>query len=109
MTDMPKFYPRELINEVQSRIDKGVQVHTLVLWTKHPGSLLEEPLRSFLEKIRTNGIQIYLQLTITGMGGRKMGCDNDGKEVMMEPHVPDFEDSLNTIPDLITLLGVNTH
>lgn len=105
MTDMPKFYPRELINEVQSRIDKGVQVHTLVLWTKHPGSLLEEPLRSFLEKIRTNGIQIYLQLTITGMGGRKMGFDKDGKEVMMEPHVPDFEDSLNTIPDLITLLG----
>lgn len=105
MTDMPKFYPQELIKEVQARIDGGVTIHTLVLWTKHPRSLLEEPMKSFLKKIVTDGIQIYLQLTITGMGGRKMGFAIDGSEVIMEPHVPDFEDSLNTIPDLITLVG----
>ena len=44
MTDMPKFYPKELINEVKSRMDKGTDMHTLVLWSKHPDSLLENEL-----------------------------------------------------------------
>ena len=46
MTDMPKFYPEILIEEVNKRMDKNI--HTLVLWTKHPKPLLVNPLFDFL-------------------------------------------------------------
>ena len=49
MTDMPKFYPNELINEVQKRLDKNIDIHTLVLWSKHPNSLLVNPLNDYLK------------------------------------------------------------
>ena len=34
MTDMPTYYPNELIEEVEKRQAKGLMIHTLVLWTK---------------------------------------------------------------------------
>ena len=48
MTDMPAFYPEQVLEEVNKRVAKGQDIHTLVLWTKHPYSLLKEPLKSFL-------------------------------------------------------------
>jgi hypothetical protein len=48
MTDMPKFYPNELINEVEARLKKGLNIHTLVLWSKHPDSLLNNQLKEYL-------------------------------------------------------------
>lgn len=47
MTDMPKFYPNELIEEVEKRRSKGQLIHTLVMWTKHPKSLLVDPIIRF--------------------------------------------------------------
>lgn len=42
MTDMPKYYPSILIEEVNNRLAKGI--HTVLLWTKYPQSLLVSPL-----------------------------------------------------------------
>ena len=88
MTDMPAFYPQQLIEAVESRRKKGVKIHTLVLWTKHPASLLKEPLYSFLLGLRNDGIQLYVQLTITGMGQLPMGTDLNGDPILIEPHAP---------------------
>lgn len=105
MTDMPKFYPKELLQAVQDRIDKGQHIHTLVLWTKHPSCLLKEPLHSGLQKIKEKGIQLYLQLTITGMGGLNMGIDKEGNPIVMEPNAARWETSVSILPDVIKLLG----
>lgn len=105
MTDMVRFYQEQLIMEVRRRIANGEKIHTLVIWTKHPRYLFCEPLYSFLLELRNSGIQLYLHLTITGMGGRIMGMTIDGKEIAMEPNGPRYEDSLGTIPDVISLLG----
>lgn len=102
---MPRFYPNELIEEVEKRRDKGLLIHTLVLWTKHPKSLLAEPLNSYLKELRNDGIQLYLQLTITGMGQLPIGVDLNGYPIVMEPRVPKWEDSVNDLPEIIDLLG----
>ena len=105
MTDMPAFYPKQLIEAVETRRKKGVQIHTLVLWTKHPSSLLKEPLNSYLTGLRNDGIQLYVQLTITGMGQLPMGTDVNGKPIVIEPHAPKWEDAVAVLPDVIDLLG----
>ena len=105
MTDMPKFYPNELIEEVENRRNKGLLIHTLVLWTKHPKSLLTDPLYSYLKELRDNGIQLYLQLTITGMGQLPMGVDRYGYPIVMEPRAPIWEESVADLPEIINLLG----
>lgn len=92
MTDMPKFYPEILIEEVNKRMDKNI--HTLVLWTKHPKSLLVNPLFDFLMDLKSKGIQLYIQLTITGMGG-----------TFIEPNAPMLEDSILVLPKVIELVG----
>ena len=89
MTDMPKFYPEHLIDGFNDRKNKGQKIHTLVMWTKHPRSLLTEPLYSFLQGLKQDGTQLYVQLTITGMGEVEMGIDINGKPVMMEPNALD--------------------
>lgn len=101
MTDMPKFYPNELINEVESRINKGKKIHTLVLWSKHPDSLLKDPLYSYLNKLKKSGIQLYYQCTITGMGGKSL--DKEG--FMLEPNVPKPENAIQDLERVIKLLG----
>lgn len=105
MTDMPKFYPKELIEEVENRRNKGMLIHTLVMWTKHPKSLLIDPLYSYLKALRSDGIQLYLQLTITGMGQQQMGVDMNGNPIVMEPRAPKWEDSVSDLPEIIDLLG----
>ena len=105
MTDMPKYYPKELIRAVNERIEKGQNIHTLVLWTKHPQALLAEPLNGFLRALREKGIQLYLQLTITGMGGLSLGVDIDNQPLIMEPHAPTWQDSVSVLPSVIALLG----
>ena len=105
MTDMPTYYPNELIEEVEKRRTKGLSIHTLVLWTKNPSSLLKSPLNDYLKELRGNGIQLYLQLTITGMGQLPMGVDVNGGTVVIEPHAPKWEDAIAALPDVIDLLG----
>lgn len=104
MTDMPKYYPRELIEEVNQRLSKGMQIHTLVLWTKHPGSLFIDPLYEYLLELKQKNIQLYLQLTITGIGGLKVGIKSNGRPLILEPNAPLFQDSLNLLPQIVQLL-----
>ncbi|MDU2459774.1 MAG: DUF1848 family protein [Clostridium sp.] len=104
MTDMPKFYPNQLIEEVEKRINKGIDIHTLVLWSKHPKSLISGNLYEYLLELRKRNIQLYYQCTITGMGGRKIG-KNDGKEAfVLEPNVPKPYEAINDLKKVIELL-----
>lgn len=105
MTDMPKFYPAELMAEVDARLQRGLRVHTLVLWTKHPRSLLADPLYSYLLRLKAQGVQLYGQLTITGLGGRAIGVKKGGVPWYIEPNAPRMEDSLAALPDVIELLS----
>ena len=105
MTDMPKFYPNELINEVQKRLDKNVDIHTLVLWSKHPNSLLVNPLNDYLKLLIKKGIQLYFQCTITGMGNLSIGNKNSGNEFIIEPAVPKPKIAINDLKEVIALLG----
>ena len=77
MTDMPKFYPNELIEEVEKRLNKGIDIHTLVLWSKHPKSLISGSLYTYLLELKKRNIQLYYQCTITGMGGRVISKYNE--------------------------------
>jgi hypothetical protein len=105
MTDMVAFYPLELIEEVNKRIEKGFFIHTLVIWTKHPRSIFLEPVFSFLNTLKYRGTQLFIHLTITGMGGVMALKDLQEHPVLFEPHVPDFKDSLEIISELIAFVG----
>lgn len=113
MTEMPAFYPELIISETEARRAKGMTVHTLVLWTKHPASLLREPLVSYLKSLASGGSQIYVQLTITGMGGLaqlcdesgKPLCDNTGRPFMMERKSPTTAEAVAAIPSVIEVAG----
>jgi hypothetical protein len=105
MTDLPAFYPKQLINEVNARITKGFKIHTLVIWTKHPGSLFAPPLFEYLLKLKESGTQLFLHITISGMGKIPMGIDNKRQPVYPEPNVPATKESLALLPSLIELTG----
>lgn len=105
MTDLPAWYPRAIIDEVETRRSKGQNIHTLVLWTKHPQSLLQEPLVNYLDKLKKENVQLYVQLTITGMGGLVTGTDAQGQAWKPEPQAPATEISLRLLPDVIDLTG----
>jgi hypothetical protein len=105
MTDMPKYYPVDLIQEVEKRIDKGVYIHTLVLWTKHPIALFNQPLHDFLLALRNKGVQLYVQLTITGLGGIPFGIGIGSRPLFLEPNAPKLRESLLMLPKVIDLVG----
>jgi len=113
MTDMPEFYPARIISETEKRREKGLVVHTLVLWTKHPSALFREPLSGYLKKLSSDGSQIFLQLTITGMGGARQLCDVsgkplcgiDGRPFSIEPFSPPVNESLAMMERVVEALG----
>jgi len=105
MTDMAAFYPGDIIREINARLEKGIILHTLVIWTKHPVSLFNEPLYSFLRNLKKNKVQVFLQLTITGMGQVSMGKTFSGKPFIPEPLVPTCKDSLSFLGRLVELVG----
>lgn len=93
LVDLAMWYPQVIIDSFNDAITR-YQCHTLMVWTKFPGALLREPLRSFLISIQQQGVQVCLQLTITGMGGTEI-----------EPRVPKWEDSVAKLPGVIALIG----
>lgn len=105
MTDMPKFYPNELIEEVEKRIAKGIDIHTLVLWSKHPKALISGKLHEYLVELKRRNIQLYYQCTITGMGGRKIGVCQEDKAFLLEPNVPKPYEAMHDLEKVIELLG----
>ncbi|RXM73600.1 DUF1848 family protein [Clostridium tetani] len=104
MTDMPKFYPNELIKETQKRLDNGNDIHTIVLWSKHPSSLLIGELNEYLNLLKNKGVQLYYQCTITGMGGRVIGKNRDGTKFILEPGVPKPYAAISDLKKVIKLL-----
>jgi hypothetical protein len=105
MTDMPAFYPEAMIAEIENRLRKGITIHTLVIWTKHPQSLFLQPLYAYLLQLKNKGIQLFINLTITGMAGEQVGISLDGKPLVLEPGVISTEETLAIVPCVIDLVG----
>lgn len=66
-------------------------VHSLVIWTKNPRNMIVAgPLKNTLIKFR----QVYVHLTITGMGGSEF-----------EPMIPLWQEAAEMIGPLIDMVG----
>ena len=86
--DLLTFYPDYLMKRLEE-IGKE-NIHTLVIWTKNPQNILENKnLRKYLVTLD----QIYLLLTVTGLGGTPL-----------EPEAPEPDRVLKALPDLIEFL-----
>jgi len=88
-TDLVGCYPEILVERLKKFPPE--EVHSLVIWTKNPKNMIEEgPLKKTLRKYR----QIYVHLTITGMGGGEF-----------EPLIPPSKEVVELIGPLIDLVG----
>lgn len=105
MTDMPKYYPNKIIEAIEAKINADTKIHTLVLWTKHPESLLAQPLHVFLEKLKKSRVQLFLQCTITGLGQLVVGKTKEGRPLILEPNSPTSDQAISSLPKVIALLG----
>ncbi len=88
-SDLLACYPERLLEELV-RIGPE-NIHTLVIWTKNPAALLaNRALYELLGKLD----QIYLNLTVTGLGGS-----------FLEPRVPPLKEIFKRMPDIVGLIG----
>jgi len=88
--EMVGFYP-DLLCDILDQRCPPEKVHTIVLWSKKPEILLShQRLQETLKKYD----QLFLHLTITGMGG-----------TLLEPGIPKTDDTLSILPDLIHFIG----
>jgi len=82
-------YPEVMVERLKEF--PAESVHSLVIWTKNPSNMIAAgALKTALEKYR----QIYIHLTITGMGGGEF-----------EPMIPPWEEAVGMIGPLIDLTG----
>ncbi|MCK5145898.1 DUF1848 family protein [bacterium] len=88
--DMVAFYPDLIVNTLGKRCPPE-RVHSLVFWTKWPENLWKH---QTLSKSIRHYDQIYVHLTITGMGGSSL-----------EPGIPGPGLVLNMLPELIDIVG----
>lgn len=88
-TDLVGCYPQVLLERLREYPPDGV--HSLVIWTKNPKNMIAE---GALKEVLRNYHQIYLHLTITGMGGGEF-----------EPKIPPWEETVGMIGPLLDLLG----
>jgi len=88
-TDLVGCYPQFLVERLHDFPPE--KVHSLVIWTKNPRKMVGEgPLRKTLSEYR----QVYVHLTITGMGAGEF-----------EPMIPPWEEVVGMIGPLIGLVG----
>jgi hypothetical protein len=88
-TDLVGCHPEFLAKRLEEYPPESV--HSVVLWTKNPRNIIEEgPLRKVLGNYR----QVFVHLTITGMGGGEF-----------EPHIPPWEETVGMIGPLADLVG----
>ena len=88
-TDLVGCHPEFLAKRLEEYPPESV--HSVVLWTKNPRNMIEEgPLRKTLGNYR----QLFVHLTITGMGGGEF-----------EPHIPAWEETVGMIGPLGDLVG----
>lgn len=67
------------------------RVHTVVIWTKNPPVMAcDSPLKAFLSRYD----QVFLHLTITGLGGS-----------ILEPATPPWREAVAALPDLVDFSG----
>lgn len=88
-TDLAGCFPDAFIKRLDEYPPE--RVHTLVIWTKNPLPLIHN---NFLRKKIEQYRQIFIHVTVTGMGGSKF-----------EPHIPSSETILDELPRLIQLIG----
>jgi hypothetical protein len=87
-TDLVGCFPKVLGERLREYPPESV--HSLVIWTKNPRNLvIEGELKETLKRYR----QIYLHLTITGMGGGEF-----------EPLIPPWEKTVGMIGPLVDLV-----
>jgi hypothetical protein len=88
-SDLVACCPERLMEEL---VKIGLEnIHTLVIWTKNPAPLLaNRALYELLNKLD----QIYLNLTVTGLGGS-----------FLESKVPPHEEIFQQMPDVVKLIG----
>ena len=91
--DLITFYPEYLIESLQNIPES--EIHTIVLWTKNPLNLLTN---SRLQKQLEKYSNLYMLLTITGLGGTSV-----------EPMVPEPCIILKNLPRVIDILGGPKH
>lgn len=84
----PYFYAGKLARVLSGRYPPE-RVHTVVIWTKFPETVLVR-----LRRVLAGYAQVYVHLTVTGLGG-----------TAVEPCVPPPERVLSQIPALIDFLG----
>jgi len=83
-TDLVGCYPEILIDRLKKYPPD--RVHSIVIWTKNPGNLFRGgPLNQMLKSYR----QLYVHLTITGMGGGDF-----------EPHIPSWKETVAMLGSL---------
>lgn len=87
--EMVGFFPEKIVDLLNNKCPPE-NVHSLVFWTKTGDNLINNPLlRDTVNKYD----QIYVHLTITGMGG-----------TFLEPGIPSAESLFEIIPKIIKLI-----
>lgn len=87
-TDM-RWHADKLIKVLREKYPPE-RVHTIVCWTKFPDVIFTPPYRDILQLYS----QVYVQLTVTGLGGSPL-----------EPNVPHWKRAMEKIPELIRFTG----
>ena len=87
--DLLSFYPDFMLQKFTEIGEENI--HTLVIWTKNPKNLFEHKrLRKALQRID----QVYVLLTITGLGGTPL-----------EPKAPVTGEALSHLPEVADSVG----
>jgi len=105
-TDLVAFFPEWFASVLKSEeakvlgpsghsytVNLGLDVvHTVVLWSKNFANVIEN--RAGLKDLLQKYDQIYIHLTITGLG-----------DTFIEPGVPPYQTSLSQIENLLEIVG----
>lgn len=83
-TDLVGCYPEALGERLRKYPPD--RVHTIVLWTKSPSNLLNGELKEILSRYP----QIFIHLTVTGMGGS-----------VFEPGIPRWEETIGLLGEIV--------
>jgi DNA repair photolyase len=86
-TDLVGCYPEALCERLGKYPPE--RVHTVVLWTKSPKNLV---LRGGLKEVLSAYAQIYVHLTVTGLGG-----------TAFEPGIPPWEETVGMLGEVVDL------
>ena len=87
--DLVTFYPDYTVDRIKQIGNENI--HTLVIWTKNPKNILSHHgLKNCLEELD----QIYILLTVTGLGGTPL-----------ESFAPHTEEVFDQLPKIIDFIG----